>query len=471
MRLTVDNLTHYDPSTLNLLLKGNSLITKAKSALTISGNEVIYNLTSAEKSSLGSGAVYVQLKTNDMQTEIVKVAASDLDGAIVKPFALAPSMIKKSGDTMTGHLYITKAGEAWFIAQNTNTGRRIEFGSSSQGNVGLYDATFAHYILYADSSGTVFYRDGYVSNEGLCWWRVRNTSSSYSHEIDLGVNATGGAGLYDRTHDKYLISSDVNGNVKLPSVIDSNIKTNYSCHIYMPVTKGTNPSSQASRGVYIYSNDSSNNNIGSAYSSVNTDGSTNMCIAAYRFTSGSTHYAQLRARITQSGSVAPYFDYYNGTEHSYTLWHQGTLPGANEAYANASLNDTITLSDVLAYGQIHNGSKALTLFVPYAVSDGTPTISNLSFTLVSRGGNFYVRSGSSGATYTNLYTDTVTSVWISGASARTNEVTYVSIVAKPRQGFQIRVQFNYAICSNNTGTTATNGAPVTARVTANIALS
>lgn len=397
MRLTVDNLTYYNPTTLNLLLRGNSLVTKAKSALSISGNEIIYNPTSAEKTALGDGVVYVQLKTDSMQTELVKITSLDLDGTIMKPFALAytplknsdaydnvdmldtcrgldrglyyfkatctnrptstsgrgyacivnrrasgtgeyiqliatdnttgqtytntfnttawagweslnaDAFVKKSGDTMTDSLTIQKASEAGVKVKNTTEDQQIDLIVNSSGSAkGLYDRTNTKWIIYSNASGSVYYAPGIMQNAGLAWMSVRNTTASYAHAIDLGVNATGTAGVYDRTHDKYLILSDVNGNVQIPQTLSTNLTTAAQYRSVSPVVKGTNPESTIERGLYVFESSGfdTKNRIGQVGFLVNTTGYAQAILRAYKPEANSTYWADLYCHMRDNGNPA-----------------------------------------------------------------------------------------------------------------------------------------------------------------------
>lgn len=540
MRLTIDNLTYYNPSTLNLILKGNATVTKAKADMTISGNKVSYNLTSAEKSSLGSNvAVYVQLKTADMQTEVIKVSSDDLDGEIVKPFALEAMKVKKSGDTIDGLLVhegaaISRAGSAvtgydkiihivnngqWKNAPlifrvmqrvqvycdiviafsnvdstnleivsfyckgsrvkdcvavcsgntcdiylerseasnvytitdlyglnyqvktytitfpNTyygstapdgthatkihvvnsagngsflnlenydaaeasicvkNANRQINLTANSS-NAGLYDRTNSKWIVYSTSAGELHYTQGYVDNNGLVWWRVRNTNTTNPHEIDLGVNATGQAGIYDRTFEKYLIVSDKSGVVTL-TTINNKINTSSANEIgftaknttadkqidliataggyaglydrtnskyliysnssgacvipqnlyhygvnyeyYSSLTKGTNPSSNTETGLYI--SDKNGNTVAKRIaffkSLVTSAGTSQARMGVYRYVADSTDWADLLVQIPQSGSPTAYFCYsISGTASNYQLAHMGGPNWSNTSLAH-----------------------------------------------------------------------------------------------------------------------------------------
>ena len=141
MRLTVDNLSAYNAGAVMLYLKGNTLITKNRSALTISGNTIDYTVKDAEKASLGDGAVYVQVKCGSLSTEIVKVKASDVNGIIQKPLALA-----KDIDSQLGQL------QARYI--NFNNASKYRISSLISSSSGTYSRRA--YLLFSAAGGVLW---------------------------------------------------------------------------------------------------------------------------------------------------------------------------------------------------------------------------------------------------------------------------------------------------------------------------
>lgn len=397
MRLTVDNLTYYNPSTLNLLLRGNSLVTKAKSALSISGNEIIYNPTSAEKTALGDGVVYVQLKTDSMQTEIVKITALDLDGTIMKPFALAYTPLKNSDafdsvdmlDTCRGldrGLYYFKAtctnrptninGRGYACAVNRRASGSSEYiqliatdyyDGKTYTNIFHGSTWLGWSLLNSDDfvlkSGDTMAGALAISKNGTVNLQVKNTGTN-AKTTDLLCDASNGySGLYDRTFSQWMIYSDVSGNIIIPS-----------------------------------------------------------------------------------------------------------LPGISGSYANASHNNSFSVTTVLCGGFIYNSSKTVVFLIPYNVIGGTASCSALSIRIyLVSGGNPYFRSGGSGGTYTQ--DSSVLSIWANNASVRTNEVDSVTVTTKAGSGLQVQVVFKYAMTTNNSGTAVLTNAPVVLYASGTFALS
>lgn len=167
MILHFNNLANFTPSALSLILKGASTVTKSLSAVTISGNDLTYNPTAAEKTSLGAGILTAQLKItasgNAYDSEIIRLDANDLNNDVLTVLTLAENVtsalsdlatavagkVSKSGDTMTGVLTSIRGvddGAAMIIRHNSAKGsapstaqsKYIQFsGSGTTGNTGL----------------------------------------------------------------------------------------------------------------------------------------------------------------------------------------------------------------------------------------------------------------------------------------------------------------------------------------------
>ena len=63
--------------------------------------------------------------------------------------------VYNTGDTMTDSLTISKAGECGVIVNNTSKSHQVEFIVGGSGNGGVYDRTNSKYIVYSDVSGNV----------------------------------------------------------------------------------------------------------------------------------------------------------------------------------------------------------------------------------------------------------------------------------------------------------------------------
>ena len=106
-------------------------------------------------------------------------------------------------------------------------------------------------------------------------------------------------------------------------------------------------------------------------------------------------------------------------------------------------------------GRITNESKTLSFFVPWAKAcAGTYTMKELTLTVRIPDGCFpYVRSGSSGGTYTRLGASGC-QVWNNGRTARTNEVDSITVTPVDGSGLRVDIVFNYAIAKASGSATA-----------------
>lgn len=146
----------------------------------------------------------------------------------------------------------------------------------------------------------------------------------------------------------------------------------------------------------------------------------------------------------------------------------------NYVYANASNNNTISTSGYYP-GCLTNGQKRIIFFVPYNVIGGSPSVTSITNVSLRHGdgGYPYLRSGSNGGTYTQLYSDSDTNIiiWNNSKTVRTNEVSSVTISVKPRSGFVVAVNLGYQMCKASGNTTAvTNNVPISVYCVINIKL-
>lgn len=163
-----------------------------------------------------------------------------------------------------------------------------------------------------------------------------------------------------------------------------------------------------------------------------------------------------------------------GLYNTLRLGSNGTTPyvyiSQPAAWADAlqvkQYNNSISLGSIPVTAFVTNGQKRLLLSIPYPNFSGTNmTISSLSMVLRHVGGSnyVYVRSGTDGATYTSLGSGQ-TSLIANGAAVRTNEIASFSVTLKEGWGFTITINFNYQMCSTNTGTVITNNTPMVADI-------
>lgn len=106
MILNFTNLSNFTPTALSLIIKGANTVTKALSDVTISGDILTYTPSAAEKTSLGSGLLTVQVKLKtalaDYKSEIIRLDANDLDNEVLTLLTFKVDMQKLSPEAVTG---------------------------------------------------------------------------------------------------------------------------------------------------------------------------------------------------------------------------------------------------------------------------------------------------------------------------------------------------------------------------------
>lgn len=151
----------------------------------------------------------------------------------------------------------------------------------------------------------------------------------------------------------------------------------------------------------------------------------------------------------------------------YKVWHEGNY---ERYYSNPSVNSTISVTDIMCVGWITGGQKDLVAYIPYPVLSGSATIQALSLNArMAQGGYPFIRSGTSGGTYTQLGSSKVSLV-ANGSAVRTNEISSFSAYVRPNCGIQIVVSALYQYTSNNTGTIVTNNQVISLQLIATIKL-
>ena len=151
----------------------------------------------------------------------------------------------------------------------------------------------------------------------------------------------------------------------------------------------------------------------------------------------------------------------------YGIWHAGNM---TRFYSDATTNTTITRNSTVACGLIGGNSKTITLLLPYPVVGGNPTLTDLTINLAIPG-NAYVRSGSSGGTYTNVSGVNISMV-ANGSYVRSNEIDEVTIQVQRNIGFRVSLNMKYALSTTSgSATTLPNKTSFTAWVTYTITLS
>ena len=149
----------------------------------------------------------------------------------------------------------------------------------------------------------------------------------------------------------------------------------------------------------------------------------------------------------------------NGTTNKYDLGNKIDASNADDflpAYWQTQGSETLTC---MGFGHVTNSSKSFEIFIPWAKAyPGTYSVQSLS--IVPRWSNvgyLYARSGD-GSTYTILHDGfgNPISIWDNVASVRTNEVANITVTPYKASGFRVRINFNYALTKNNSGTAVEN---------------
>lgn len=124
-------------------------------------------------------------------------------------------------------------------------------------------------------------------------------------------------------------------------------------------------------------------------------------------------------------------------------------------------------------GYMTTGSRDVCFFIPSSrpILASSASVQAISLTVRKNGNYPYARSGSSGGTYTQLGSGSI-SVWNNGATVRTNEVEAVGCTIQGNDGVNVYVRFKYALVTASGGTTAiTNNDPIGVNVNATILFS
>lgn len=137
----------------------------------------------------------------------------------------------------------------------------------------------------------------------------------------------------------------------------------------------------------------------------------------------------------------------------YNVWHSGNY---RRFYSDETVNSSATLpSAMLGIGYIGNSGQQLNLFIPWpVVGSGTLKFNRLAVQIVTgTGERVWVRSGSSGGTYTAL-TNTGNDIITNGRATRTNEIASIDQLIKSRVGLKVVVNFKYALSKSSSAASA-----------------
>ena len=94
---------------------------------------------------------------------------------------ITSTYVKKAGDTMTGNLIISKTGDTYVEAKNTETGCRIEIDVNAAGKHGLWSSGYYANSTYTASSKWIYYRgtDGEAHSDVKIYGAVWNDYAEY----------------------------------------------------------------------------------------------------------------------------------------------------------------------------------------------------------------------------------------------------------------------------------------------------
>jgi len=131
-------------------------------------------------------------------------------------------------------------------------------------------------------------------------------------------------------------------------------------------------------------------------------------------------------------------------------------------YIKEAQDINFTNVEVPLNGFLTNASKEIRFFIPWAKAcAGTYSMKELSITVRKIDGGYpYARSGSSGGTYTQLG-DGAVQIWNNGRTARTNEVSDITVTPVDGSGLRVNITFTYALAASSGSATAiTNNVPI-----------
>lgn len=185
------------------------------------------------------------------------------------------------------------------------------------------------------------------------------------------------------------------------------------------------------------------------------------------FPSNTTPLRQIFMRIGTTGSNDR--NIYVRQKNTNGEWGRWWKYGDSTQFVPAGNSFSVSL--IYCIGSITSTQKNLAFFVPYSCFDGTTfTVNNFGVIVrypdMANGTGIYpyVRSGSSGNTYTQLGYQTVYLVQ-NGSNVRSNEISNIAYTVVPGAGIYIVVSFVYAIVKANGDTTAVeNNLPVSVQV-------
>lgn len=187
------------------------------------------------------------------------------------------------------------------------------------------------------------------------------------------------------------------------------------------------------------------------------------------------NFGQVRSFHLTNGTRGIYIEAQPGAQNYIQIGAIGTTPFVylnqpaawRDALGVLPYNNNVSTSGVGCSGYLTSSRKQIAFMVPYPLFSGTDfTISSLKLVVRHVVGTTYayVRSGTNGATYTQLGSG-ATSVIANGEAVRSNEIASTKVWVHPGSGIEIGITFNYAVCSDNSGTELPNNTPLTVAAT------
>ena len=123
----------------------------------------------------------IQFKGEVVRTGTVAVADGGTGATTAANARTNLDVVCKSGDTMTGNLIVSKTGDTYVEAKNTDTGCRIEIDVNAAGKHGLWSSGYYANSTYTASSKWIYYRgtDGEAHSDVKIYGAVWNDYAEY----------------------------------------------------------------------------------------------------------------------------------------------------------------------------------------------------------------------------------------------------------------------------------------------------
>lgn len=125
---------------------------------------------------------------------------------------VADAKVDRAGDTMTGNLIVTKAGDTYVEAVNSNTGCRVELDSTTGGASGVWSSGYNDGTYHASPKWLVRRKtDGSVEVDGNCTGTADNVTGTVAI-ANGGTGATDAASALAALGGCPIVKTDISGN-------------------------------------------------------------------------------------------------------------------------------------------------------------------------------------------------------------------------------------------------------------------